>query len=471
LQRGDPTAAAQFADHLVDACIFSEGEEHKAYFRRQMRASILEFMEEAFTAHTRILEMMPDDLVRMGLCAVGIRCYKGTGKGEIRCEGGAFYQGNERRSIQGGDAVGFSPYGADGQQQETIECEVKMVQPLIVRPTQGGANRLLGSNGQWRVDKLANRVSFSRQINAARVICSTTSLPGTGQGGLSKAEATTRPNEYVLAALLAQGRTNSAGIAVENLCASLATRVHEGVLNPTLLAGLNDSQRAAIVAAMQRRITLIQGPPGTGKTATAVRILSLWVRLNVHGRHPVLATSDSNIAVDNLVEGCAGAGLQVVRLGRSDSIRPDLAQYSIDHMVREMGVQDAQQAHQEKTRILRNAQVICATCIGVGSDMFESHVFPAILMDEATQATECSTIVSLCRSAQQVVLLGDQCQLPPTITSRTMELEGERQGLHRLCVLTPFLPVMGIALELGRLTPFLPVVLDVQVLENLSSTD
>jgi hypothetical protein len=37
--------------------------------------------------------------------------------------------------------------------------------------------------------------------------------------------------------------------------------------------------------------------------------------------------------------------------------------------------------------------------------------------------------------------------------------------------LTPFLPVMGIALELGRLTPFLPVVLDVQVLENLSSTD
>ena len=86
----------------------------------------------------------------------------------------------------------------------------------------------------------------------------------------------------------------------------------------------------------------------------------------------------------------------------------------------------------EKTRILRNAQVICATCIGVGSDMFESHVFPAILMDEATQATECSTIVSLCRSAQQVVLLGDQCQLPPTVTSRTMELEGNAL-LPRTC--------------------------------------
>lgn len=220
-----------------------------------------------------------------------------------------------------------------------------MVLPLIVKPTQGGMNRLLGTpGGQWRVDKLANRVSFSRQINAARVICSTSSQPGTL--GLSKAEATTRPNEFILAALLAHGKTNAAGIAVEKLCAAQATQVHQGILNENLLTGLNTSQRAAIASAMQRRITLIQGPPGTGKTATAVRILSLWVRLNVHGRHPVLATSDSNIAVDNLVEGCANAGLQVVRLGRSEAIRADLSKYSIDTMIREMGQLDPQQAHE-----------------------------------------------------------------------------------------------------------------------------
>ena len=36
--------------------------------------------------------------------------------------------------------------------------------------------------------------------------------------------------------------------------------------------------------------------------------------------------------------------------------------------------------------------------------------FPCVLIDEATQATEAATLVPLCRGAQQLVLLGDQCQ-------------------------------------------------------------
>ena len=51
-------------------------------------------------------------------------------------------------------------------------------------------------------------------------------------------------------------------------------------------------------------------------------------------------------------------------------------------------------------------------------------MFAAVLMDEATQATEASTMVSVVRGCQQLVLLGDQCQLPPTVTSRTAQLEG-----------------------------------------------
>lgn len=48
---------------------------------------------------------------------------------------------------------------------------------------------------------------------------------------------------------------------------------------------------------------------GTGKTAVAIRILQHWARLAMaqtkYGENPapILATSDSNIAVDNLVEG------------------------------------------------------------------------------------------------------------------------------------------------------------------------
>ena len=80
----------------------------------------------------------------------------------------------------------------------------------------------------------------------------------------------------------------------------------------------------------------MQGPPGTGKTAVAIRILQHWARLAKANADkgdrpaPILATSDSNIAVDNLVEGCAAVGLDVVRLGRPEAIRPELLRFCID---------------------------------------------------------------------------------------------------------------------------------------------
>jgi hypothetical protein len=73
-----------------------------------------------------------------------------------------------------------------------------------------------------------------------------------------------------------------------------------------------------------------------GKTAVAIRILQHWARLaemnTPKGENalPILATSDSNIAVDNLVEGCAAVGLRVVRLGRPEAIRPELLRFCID---------------------------------------------------------------------------------------------------------------------------------------------
>ena len=39
-------------------------------------------------------------------------------------------------------------------------------------------------------------------------------------------------------------------------------------------------------------------------------------------------------------------------------------------------------------------------------------------------------MVSVCRGAQQLVLIGDQCQLPPTVTSRQAQLEGLDSPLY-----------------------------------------
>ena len=80
--------------------------------------------------------------------------------------------------------------------------------------------------------------------------------------------------------------------------------------------------------------------------------------------------------------------------------------------------------YEAKVSAIRNAQVVCCTCIASGGGVLERFHFSRVLVDEATQATEPSTIVPLCLGAEQVVLVGDHCQLPPTVVSRTAELGG-----------------------------------------------
>ena len=64
--------------------------------------------------------------------------------------------------------------------------------------------------------------------------------------------------------------------------------------------------------------------------------------------------------------------------------------------------------------ILDSADVICATTIGSGHKILGNRRFPVVLIDEATQATEPSTLVPICRSARQLILVGDHAQLSPT---------------------------------------------------------
>ncbi len=136
-----------------------------------------------------------------------------------------------------------------------------------------------------------------------------------------------------------------------------------------------------------------------------------------------MATSDSNIAVDNLVEGCANVGLRVVRLGRPEAIRPELLRYCIDKPQndRSQGNGDSNaywgsqnsyaSIYKEKIKALMSAQVICCTCIGSGADILDNMTFERVLVDEATQATEPAVLVPLTRSCRQLVLVGDHCQV------------------------------------------------------------
>ena len=215
---------------------------------------------------------------------------------------------------------------------------------------------------------------------------------------------------------------------------------------------------------------MIQGPPGTGKTHTAVRILENWSILDTG---TVLAVADSNVAVDNLLEGLLERGVRAVRLGQPVKVRENLRNATMDarmeshelnrDLVEEIerneklsrrikgmrGRKEKGLAHRDLTTrwkqvkrlerqirddILDRAQVLCCTCIGSGHELLDGRRFSRVLIDEATQATEPATLVPIVKGARQVVLVGDHKQLPPTVISRRAENGGLSRSLFERLV-------------------------------------
>ncbi|AEA48124.1 IGHMBP2 family helicase [Archaeoglobus veneficus] len=88
---------------------------------------------------------------------------------------------------------------------------------------------------------------------------------------------------------------------------------------------LNESQREAVSLALgSRDFFLIHGPFGTGKTRTLTELILQEVKRG----NKVLATAESNVAVDNLVERLAGK-VRLVRLGHPSRISRHLIESSI----------------------------------------------------------------------------------------------------------------------------------------------
>jgi len=81
---------------------------------------------------------------------------------------------------------------------------------------------------------------------------------------------------------------------------------------------LNESQKTAIENALScENFYLIHGPFGTGKTRTLVELISQETRQN----HKVLATAESNAAVDNILERLMGnKKLKLTRLGHPQRV-------------------------------------------------------------------------------------------------------------------------------------------------------
>ena len=295
-------------------------------------------------------------------------------------------------------------------------------------------------SGTWRIDRGANRVAHDRMQDALREIL--------------RDDPPTTLSDLLL------GRPRDL-----NDSAKMAPEI-KGKKMPKIYTpeDLNGSQKGAFESAMTQRLSLIQGPPGTGKTHTAVRILQGWVN---QGGGSILATADSNVAVDNLLEGLLDLGINAVRVGqpvkvraqlRGATVRARVEEHPLQDEVREliglqedltrrlpnfkgkekglahrdlnMGWKAIRKLEREMTdSVIESAEVICSTCIGIGHQMLGQRKFTNILIDEATQAIEPATWVPIMRGSRRLVLVGDHRQLPPTVISRRAEDDGLRRSL------------------------------------------
>jgi len=75
-------------------------------------------------------------------------------------------------------------------------------------------------------------------------------------------------------------------------------------------------------------------------------------------------------------------------------------------------------------RIIDNAEVICATNSTVGSEILKTRKFDFAVIDEATQSTEPSSLISVLKT-KRFIMAGDHKQLPPTVLNK----EAARCGL------------------------------------------
>ena len=116
---------------------------------------------------------------------------------------------------------------------------------------------------------------------------------------------------------------------------------------------LNNSQKQAVEDALScRDYHLIQGPPGTGKTMTAIEIIQQAARRG----EKVLATADSNVAVDNLVERLAETPTEVIRVGHPVRVSPLLRDHTLDYKVLEHESYQKAQKLRGKADNLKNKQ-------------------------------------------------------------------------------------------------------------------
>ncbi len=421
----------------------------KRYQRYFKRLILLEREEEIFFHLNEIRSMSGRQREARGRAVLGMTGRDaGMGLGGIYLVKLVRKEGLPDTSISTGDLVIVSRGNPNGREAQATVVE-KTGYSVTVAYNQPPSHEVFGRN--LRLDLFANDVSFRRMMDALQQL---------------------REHQPLVRWLLLREKPE----------------IPDGAEIPVFVQQqLNERQKLSVQNAVSAGgIFLIHGPPGTGKTTTLVEVI---IQLTKKGSK-VLATADSNTAVDNLVEKLQQVGSKVLRIGNPARVDPSLYNASLDYQlqdnpdfqyamklrndvvllkekqqdfvpatgqnrrglsdeeilklakrgnakrgiplvkIRKMAgwvrIQKKVNALMNEIRELENqavdglisqADVVCATNVSSGADLLRDFRFDVVVLDEATQAMEPSSLIPMTK-ANKWVLAGDHKQLPPTVLSR-----------------------------------------------------
>lgn len=226
---------------------------------------------------------------------------------------------------------------------------------------------------------------------------------------------------------------------------SLAPKREIPKINTFINNQLDENQQETVNKALSLEIgeyLVIQGPPGTGKTTVITEIIQQILLRNKLAK--ILVTSQSNQAVDNVLEKICENENKIVRFGDKSKFSDTATKYheeavfynylqevkkklendesnyfltndKLDTLHKRWKNVILQGDDELKTLLFKKIRVIFGTLVGISSwQDFRNIEFDYIIVDEAGRATLPELMIPL-RRAKRFILVGDHKQLPPIV--------------------------------------------------------
>ena len=239
----------------------------------------------------------------------------------------------------------------------------------------------------------------------------------------------------------------------------------------------NPSQEEAIRRALMYYLSIVQGPPGSGKTFLLVNLVYNLL-MKKGSTEKILICAQTNQAIDNIIKLFIKYDFEkyvrvlspakeiseelditnsVHKLARDKIYRDPIKYKELITLIKrkeknEFLCEKDYKIYKERigyieNDIIENSNIILSTLNNSADERLRDFDFSYVLIDEAAQALESDTILSLIHRAQMVCLIGDDKQLGPVINSKSAAEAGLSlslfERLHTLYKDAPFITLLN----------------------------